>query len=162
MRYDLTRQQVAAIVAMLDDDEDEQLRADMLEGETNLYEMVSRLLEWIEEDEGAVNALAEQIDIRKVRQERAKHRIDGRREMIMALMDVAQLDKLILPEATITKRDLKPKLIVVSDDAVPDEYQVTKKSPDKKAINVAFEGAGELPNWLTREPGSRSITVRRK
>ena len=82
--------------------------------------------------------------------------------MIMALMDVAHLDKLMLPEATITKRDLKAKLIVANDDAVPDEYQVIKKVPDKKAINAVFERADALPNWLTREQGGRSITVRRK
>lgn len=162
MRFDLTRQQVAAIVAMLPDDEDEQLRADMLEGETDLYEMASRLLSWIEEDEGAINALAEQIDTRKERQERAKNRIAARRDMIMALMDVARLDKLALPEATVTKRDLKPKLLIVSDDAVPDEYTVSKRTPDKKAINAVFERAGELPNWLTRDDGCQSITIRRK
>lgn len=162
MRYDLTAQQVAAIVAMLPDDDDDQLRADMLEAETNLYEFASKLLASNEDDEGVVNALADQIDDRKARQERAKHRIAARREMLQALMDIAGIDKLALPEATVTKRDGKPKLVVVNDDAVPDEFQAIKKSPDKKAINTAFEHRDDLPNWLVREPAGVVLTVRRK
>lgn len=161
MRFDLTAQQVAAIVAMLPDD-DEQLRADMLEGETDLHEFVSKLLSWIEEDEGVVNALSEQIEARKERQERAKSRVSNRRDMIIALLDVAHMDKLTLPEATISKRDLKAKLIVANDDAVPDKYCTLVRKPVKAAINEAFEGRDDLPNWLTREAGRPSITIRRK
>jgi hypothetical protein len=153
--------QVAAMVAMLPDD-DEQLRADMLEGETDLYEMLSKILGWAEEDEGAIIALDAQMADRAERKKRAADRIANRRQMIAALMDIARLDKIVLPEATLSKRLGKPKLIVADDEAVPDEYQVTKKTPDKKAINEAFEDVPDLPNWLVREDGRDVLTVRRK
>ena len=162
MHFNLAAQQIAAIVAMLPDDEDDRLKADMLEGETDLHAFASKLLSHIEDDEGVINALADQIEDRKARQERAKHRIASRRDMLAALLDIARLEKLALPEATITKRPGKPKLIVANDDAVPDDYQAIKKVPDKKAINAAFEAADTLPNWLRREPAKDVLTVRRK
>lgn len=162
MNYNLTAQQVAAVVAMLPDDEDDRLREDMLEGETDLHAFAGKLLSHIEDDEGVINALADQIEGRKARQDRAKQRIASRRDMLAALLDIARIDKLTLPEATLTKRPGKPKLIVANDDAVPDEFQAIKKTPDKKAINSAFETADALPNWLHREPAKDVLTVRRK
>lgn len=161
MRYDLTAIQVAAMVAMLPDDDD-QLRADMLEGETDLYEMVSKLLGWAEEDEGAIIVLDQQMTDRAERKKRAQDRVANRREMIRALMDIGRLDKIVLPEATISKRPGKPKLDVVNDDAVPEEYQAVKLSPNKSKINEAFADAEELPNWLVRGEARDVLTVRRK
>lgn len=161
MRYDLTAQQVSAMVAMLPED-DAELRADMLEAETDLFEMVSRLLAWIEEDEGSATALAKQIEDRKVRAARFASRIDHKRDMITALMDIAKLKKMGLPEATISKRTAKAKLGIVDEKAVPDAYQVTKKTPDKKAINDTYSEALILPNWLVRLDPEDILTVRRK
>jgi outer membrane murein-binding lipoprotein Lpp len=162
MRYDLTRQQVAAIVSMLPDDDDETLRADMLEGATDLHEFVSKLLGWIEEDEGDVNALAEQIEARKSRQERAKARIASRRDMIMALMDVAGVDKLTLPEATISKRAVSPKVIFPNVDLVPDDYCKFDRKLDRDKLKAIQNGPDGLPSWATMDNGGQSITVRRK
>lgn len=160
VRYDLTRMQVAAIVAMLPDDEDDVLRADMIEGETDLYEFVSKLLASIETDEGDVNALAEQIDVRKQRQERAKMRIASRRDMIMALMDVAGVDKLMLPEATVSKRIIAPKPTFPNVDLVPDEYCKFDRKLDRDKLKEV--DPANLPSWATMDNGGQSITVRRK
>lgn len=163
MRYDLTVQQVAAVVAMLPDDGDEQLRADMLEGETNLYEFASKLLAHNEDDEGVVNALAEQIDDRKVRQDRAKSRIAHRRDMLRALLDIADIDKLALPEATVSRRSTPAKIAINDPKAVPEEYCVTEPKPSAAKIAAAFTvDSADLPNWLRVEPEKPSITVRRK
>ena len=158
MHYNLTAQQVAAVVAMLPDDGDEQLRLDCLEGETDLHEFASRLLAHNEDDEGIVNALAEQIDDRKVRQDRAKTRIQHRRDMLKALMDMAGIDKLALPEATISKRDVAPKVIVVDEALLPDSLCKFSRKPDMAAIK-ALETL--LPG-LSMDNGGTSITVRRK
>jgi len=161
MRYDLTAQQVAAVVAMLPDDGDEQLRADMLEGETDLYEFASKLLAHNEDDEGIVNALAEQIDDRKVRQDRAKVRIAHRRDMLKALLDIAGIDKLALPEATVSKRDIAPKPIFPNIDLIPDEFCRFDRKIDRDKIKALDLSAG-LPSWATMDNGGTSITVRRK
>lgn len=160
MRFDLTRQQVAAIISMLPDGEDETLRIDMLEGETDLHEFASKLLSGIEDDEGLINTLSEQIDVRKGRQESAKLRITSRRNMLIALMDVARIDKLQLPEATVSKRTIAPKLIVPDPDKVPDAFCKFERKLDReklKAINP-----DDMPDWATMDNGGQSITVRRR
>lgn len=164
MRVDLTLMQVKAVSDMLMDayGDDDQLLLDTLEGETDLYELVSHLLNGIERDEGDVKILAEQVADRSLRSKRAANRIKARREAIAALMEAAGLETLKLPEATVSWRMTAPKLAVNDSLAVPDEYTAIKRVPDKAAIDAAFAVDGELPNWLTVDPARPSIIVRRK
>lgn len=158
MGYNFTAQQIAAVRAMLPDDEDERLLHDSLEGLTDLHDYAGTLLSLNEDDEGVVNALAEQISDRKARQDRAKARIETRRDMIKALMEMAGIDKLVLPEATISKRDVAPKVIVVDEGLLPDTLCKFTRKPDMAAIK-ALETL--LPG-LAMDNGGVSITVRRK
>lgn len=163
MGYNFTAQQIAAVVTMLPDDDDEQLRADMIEGETDLHEFVAKLLSWNEDDEGVVNALAEQIDDRKARQERAKSRIAARRDMIKALMEIAGIDKLTLPEATVSHRVVAPKVIFPNIDLVPDAYCKFDRKLDRDKLKAIDPNSPDgLPSWATMDNGGTSITVRRK
>lgn len=164
-RFDLTKIQIAAIAAMLADElgEDERAYLDALEGETDLYEWVRRLLDKIEEDEGVQAALAEQIADRALRKNRAAGRIEAARRAIQALLECAKLDKLSLPEATISVRDTADKLVVNDPEAVPDKYIVKVPKPVMEKIKTDFTPQDEtLPNWLRVESGIKSLTIRRK
>lgn len=162
MRYDLTKIQVQAVAAMLGDnpafDEDEKLRLDMMEGETDLFEIVKRMLDSMEQDEGDKAILAEQMDSRKVRRDRCDARIKARREAIAALMECAGLDKLPLPEATLSLRKLAPKAIVTDVDALPDDYVTFVRKPNLAAI----KDAEMLPEGCALDNGGTSLTIRRK
>lgn len=164
MRYDITKIQVEAIVTMLRDEfaeDDERLLLDTLEGETDLFEMTGKLLGWIEQDEGAVTALKAQVDDRTERRRRFEARIAAKRDAVMALLDCAGLDKLQLPEATISVRALAPKPIVANEEALPDEYCRVKRTPDMAAIKAGLEAGATVPG-VTLDNGGRSITIRRK
>jgi hypothetical protein len=145
------------------DPDDEQLKSDMLEGETSLHEVVSQLLAENEDDEGIVNALDAQVDARAIRIERAKARIEGRKNAISALMDCAQETTLKLPEATLSLRTLKPRPKVTDADALPDDFVTiqTVRKPDNEAIKAAFEAGQSIPG-VTMTNGGSSLTVRRK
>lgn len=164
-RLDLTKIQVEAVAAHLRDflEEDERAYLDTLEGETDLFEWVRRLLAKIEEDEGNVAALKEQIGDRNVRKARAEARIETTREALKALLDCARLDKLVLPEATLSVRNTADSLKVNDPAAVPDEYTVPNPKPSMEKIKAAFTvETPDLPNWLRVEPGRPSLTIRRK
>lgn len=163
MRVDLTKMQVEAVVAMLRDDmdEDERLLVDTLEGETDLFEMVGKLLGQIEVDEGNVKALAEQIADRQSRKARASDRIDAYREAIQALMGCAKLDKLTLPEATLSVRQVPPKCLVTDEAAVPDELCRFRRSPDMALIKAEME-SGRVVSGVTLDNGGTTLTVRRR
>jgi hypothetical protein len=163
MRLDLTRIQIEAVAAMLADalEDDERAYLDTLEGETDLYEWVRRLLERIEEDQGVIAALSEQMADRQARKLRAADRVAANREAIMALLGCAKLDKLALPEATISIRDVPPKVIVSDEAAVPDELCRFKRSPDMAAIKAEME-SGRAVSGVSRDNGGRTLTIRRK
>lgn len=163
MRYDLTKMQVQAVAINLREalSDDERAYLDTLEGETDLYELVARLLDQVETDEGIQARLAEQIADRTARKQRAAERVRHTREAIQALMECAQIDKLALPEATLSVRKVAPKAIVTDEAAVPDELCKFKRSPDMAAIKAEME-AGRAVSGVPLDNGSISLTVRRK
>ncbi len=160
MRVDLTKLQVGAVAAMLRDvlTEDERLYLDMLEAETDIHELIRHLLNQIEQDEGIQAALAEQINDRLARKARAAERVKHNRDAIAALLECAGLDKLTLPEATVSVRKVPPKPIVTNPEAVPDEFCTFTKKPNMAAIKQA----DILPLGVTLDNGCISLTVRRK
>lgn len=162
-RLDLTKIQVGAIAAHLHDElgEDERAWLDLLEGETDLFEWVRRLLCRIEEDDGVQADLAEQIANRTVRKNRAAERVKSARTAITALLECAKLDKLTLPEATVSLRDVPPKAIVNDEAAVPEALTKIKRSPDMAAIKAEMEAGRAMPG-VTLDNGALSLTIRRK
>ncbi len=161
MRTDLTIIQVRAVVDMLrdalGDEGDDRLLLDTLEGETDLMEISRRILDAIEAEEGTRDVLSEQMDARKVRRDRCDGRIKAHREALAALMEAANLDKLPLPEATVTLRKNNPKRIVIDPDKLPDAYCTFTRKPNMAAIKEA----GDVPG-TTLDNGSVTLTVRRK
>lgn len=143
-------------------DLDEQLKLSTLEGETELNEIVSQLLADNEADEGDVAALETQIDVRKERKDRFKHRIESRKAAIASLMDCARITKLPLPEATVSLRTLQPAPKVIDEDALPDEFVKLVRKPDTQAIKAAFEEGKPLPPGVILSNGGASLTIRRK
>lgn len=144
-------------------DVDEQLKLSTLEGETELNEIVSLLLSLNEDDEGMIEQIKAQIDGRRERVERFKHRIETRKSTIVSLMDTAMLTKLPLPEATVSVRTLGPRLKVTDADALPDAFTipVTTRKPDMEAIEAAVEKGAVIPGVVMTNGGT-SLTVRRK
>jgi hypothetical protein len=163
MRLDLTKIQVSAVAAMLRDElaEDERLYLDTLEGETDLYEWARRLLDQIERDEGMAKALVQQIEDRAARKGRAEERIKANRTAIMALLGCAKVDKLQLPEATLSLRRVAPKPIVTDETALPDDLCKVVRRPDMAAIKAEVE-AGRTVSGISFDNGGLSLTVRRK
>lgn len=163
MRHDLTKMQVESVVLNLRDlfEDDEKLKLDTLEGETDLFELLKRLLDRIEDEDGSIAALAEQISDRQTRKERATKRKDAFREAITALMDCAQLDKLTLPEATLSIRLIAPKPVFPNVDLVPDEYCKFERKLDREKLKAVVAN-DTLPSWATLDNGGVSLTIRRK
>lgn len=141
--------------------DDEELLLDMLEGETDLFEIVRKLLDANEDDEGRKAALTEQMNIRKERRDKCDSRITKRRELIRELMEIGGVQKLPLPEATISRQKVKAKVTVKEADAVPQEFCKVTYKPDMEKIKAEYALSPVLPNWLTIEPERETIVIRR-
>lgn len=138
--------------------EDDILRADMIEGETDLYAVLAKLVD-LANDAGA---MAEAIKIRKADLDARKARYDrqeeGLRSLIQNLMEKADLSKVALPEATLSLSFRKPAPIVTDEAALPDEFCKFKRSPDMAKIKEA----ATLPAGCVMSNGKTVLTVRTK
>ncbi len=165
MRTDLTLMQVSALRTMLADqyEDDERGWLDALEGETNALELASRLVAQVEAEEGIHAALTEQMEARKIRRDRSDARKSAARDAIAAVLKCAGLDKLALPEASLSLRETAAKLVLANKEAVPDEFCTMRPVPMFDKIKAAYTpDTANLPNWLTVEPARPSLTIRRK
>lgn len=141
---------------------DERLFADMMLGESNIDRIVLRIHEQLARDEEMLAGIKERKAAIAERQKRIEQRRDAAKAMIGKALRIARLPKLELPEVTYSVRDGKAGLEVVDPAAVPEQFLVPKPVPDKRAINEAFEGVDELPNWLVRTPATDIVTGRSK
>jgi hypothetical protein len=146
--------------AMCGDDDD--LFADMIEGETSAVEVLARL----HNDRAATLELIEGIKAREADLKARKARMQTREAAIKAaigqVLRAVELPKVELPEATYSVREGKPRLEIVDGAAVPEGYCVFKPVPEKAVINAEFADAAELPNWLTRVDAQDVVTARTK
>lgn len=150
--------------AMLDElcGADERLFHDMLLGETNIDRIILRVHEQIARDEEMLAGITERQKAIADRKKRITARRDSAKLFIGKALRIARLPKLELPEVTYSVRDGRPTLKIVDAAAVPEAFTVSKPTPDKRAINEAYEDSDKLPNWLVREEATDVVTARTK
>lgn len=125
--------------------EDEELRADVLEGETELHDLVKRLLK-IRLDASAMATAIKTIKQGNAdRQARFERKADGASALLKSLLIAADTDKVTLPEATVSIT--KPRTIVeITDEAsIPQGFVEIKRNPKKAEIKKALEAGEEIP-----------------
>lgn len=140
----------AAVAALLADfpelAEDERLRADTLEGETDFHSVLRRLVIEVKAAAGHQTGLSETIKELQARRSAIEAREDRIRGVILSLMNAADLRKLPLPEASLSvsfraPAPEKPE----TADGLPDNLVRVKREPDMKAIADFIKAGGELP-----------------
>jgi hypothetical protein len=125
--------------------DDEQLKADMLEGETELFEIVRRLLNENEDDEGAILALKAQIEDRNIRKARAEQRRNARREERHLCQLVARATGLRYLTDNVGT-EMNPRLF---------SWYSLPESPALRDLNLSPFDAAENAAWLRQEAEAR-------
>lgn len=167
------RRQTEAAKALLVDvrnqgaDDDADLVADTIEGETNLMEAIEEAIAELDECDVLVTGLkAKESDF-----EARRKAIEKRAERIRALIEQAMLAtdqmSMKLPTATLSLSKRAPGLIVTDEADIPAKYWVEQPRPaprlDKKTLTADLreKDAAPIPG-ATLDNGSFSLTVRRK
>src|SRR3954463_8174038 len=94
-------------------DEDMALLADMLEGETNLFEAIDTALAEIDETEVLISGLKEKEGQFTARRRAMEERLKRFRTLIEQAMAMSEQTKLRRPAATLSLRTLPPDVVVV-------------------------------------------------
>jgi len=140
--------------------DDETLRSDMLEGCTNAMEVLSVLARWEEETAANIEVLKARKALLAARQARMEKRDEVIRASIQKVLEEADLKKVELPEATISLRVSPPKVVIVDESDLPDEFVRIKREPDKRALAEALK-AGKTVLGAALANGEPTISVRR-
>jgi len=138
--------------------DDVDLRADMLEGSTDLHEIIERLLNEEREANELIEAVKSRIETLSAR--RANHRLKqtSLRQVMMSILQRADLRKIKLPEATISITNKGRSVQVLDESLVPDVYCTFKREVSKTAIKDAILAGEEVPG-ATLDNGGETIRI---
>jgi len=141
--------------------DDEELLSGMIEGETDLHDLLRQVVKDIGETEAMCKALEAYMATLDERIARMEARNETRRNLILKLMELAHLSKAALPEATLSIR-AKPRSLVgnADPDAMPDEFVRIKRTIDRTAIKNALMD-GRAVEGFALDNGGVSLSIRR-
>lgn len=160
--YDVVRgtQAAAALIAELQGDDDA-LRHDMIEGETDLFEAIEAALAEIDECDVVAAGCKEKEAQFAERRRRSDARADRLRGMIEQAMCIAELPSVKLAGATLSLKSVPPKPIYEDEAAIPSEFW-RQPDPvlDKKKIADAMKDGRTIPG-VSMTNGSSALQIRR-
>lgn len=146
-------------------EDDAELVADSIEGETNLKEAVAWALDQIDEGDVLVIGLKAKEGAFAER----RHRIEERNERLRALIEqalvLAEGEALRLPVATLSLTKVKPAPVIDDEAAIPSEFFTPVPQPapklDKDALRAALDAGRDVPGARLSNGGFR-LAIRRK
>ena len=142
-------------------DDDEAIR-DMIEGETDLHEMIERVVMSMDEDGMLVTGLAARIDELSERKRRIENRISSKRAMVEQAMVIGEVETLERPTFTLSLRRVPPKAEVTDESLIPSSYwQPQPPKLDKKALLGALKEGASVPG-ATLSNGGIALQIRTK
>ncbi|WJR66994.1 siphovirus Gp157 family protein [Neorhizobium sp. CSC1952] len=146
-------------------EDDAELVADTIEGETNLMEAIDAALSEIDECEILIAGLDEKIKAFDARKKAQKDRAERVRALIEQALVMTDQTSLKLPSATISLAKRAPGLVITNEADIPTRFWIEQERPapklDKKALAEALKANEEIPG-ATLDSGSLSLTVRRR
>ncbi len=144
--------------------DDEDLRADTIEGETDLDTILTRLfIAWRSDEEMATGTKSIIADLRE-RKDRLERRVDAKKALAMSLLETADLDKRQLPVATLSIRSGRESVVVDDVDQLPQgAFTLIRKPIDAADLKkqIMAEKAGDFPG-AHLEIGDDTLAARAK
>lgn len=142
--------------------DDEVLRADMLEGSTDIREILTGLNRTLEDTKALIDGMQGRLEDLAARRARFRQRGEFVRDLMLRILESAQLRKLELPEVTLSTKN-NPQQIIGEPDAetLPDDLVKVTRAPDRKKIREALIAGQEVPGViLSNAPPSLMVRVK--
>ncbi len=148
--YLLSREMEAArvlkeqLAAVAGDDED--AIRDTIEGETNLHEIIRKVVEEISAATANIEGIKAHVEKLRARQDRLEAGIEIKRTAILNAMAIGEIRKLDAGIATLSRKPVPPKLVVVDEASIPSEFwKRADPTLDKKALTSALKNEEKVP-----------------
>ncbi|WP_158085673.1 siphovirus Gp157 family protein [Henriciella aquimarina] len=148
------------------DAEDAELLHDMIEGETDLFEMIDGVVDAIGQDKELLEGIAAREKDLRDRKERIKYRMEGRKAKIEQAMIILGDRKLERPEVTLSLSKRADKLVIENESDVPTQF-FKRQDPvlDKKGLTAALKALTETDEPIPGarlEPSPDTLSIRSK
>jgi hypothetical protein len=142
--------------------DDPVLHINMLEGQTDMFSVLTALVDAAEETKMLARAMTARIEDLKARRTRFGRRLDGLREVMLKVMQSADLKRIELADATLSQRANPPQILGDIDVAtLPDDICKIVREPDRTAIREALLAHREVPGvFLSNAPPGLMIKVK--
>lgn len=142
----IIRNQIEALKAIYPEiEEDADLLADTVEGETDFELVIAKLVDFVRDAETMAEAVKARKDEIGERQKRFERQSDAGRKIILSLMESAQQAKMTVAEATLSITKPREKLNIWAEEELPQGYFALVRKPDTKAITAALKAGDEIP-----------------
>ena len=154
------RQAADAIREMMEGDDDLRAFTDTLEGETDAFAIMDRLL-FLEGDTATmVSAIKDHESTLRQRRQRLEDRSVALRDAMQQVLDAAGLRTMPCPLGTVSLSAVKAGLVEIDAAETPTQL-LRPGQPDKAAIKKSLEAGEPVPGWALGDARD-TVTVRRK
>lgn len=148
-----------------DGEDDPELVADSIEGETGLLEAITEALDANDADEVLVIGLKAKEEAFETRRHAIEKRIERRTALIEQAMVATDQSTFRLPTATLTLAKRQPGVVIANEADIPSRFWIEQERPapklDKRALAAALKAKEAVPG-ASLDNGSASLSVRRK
>jgi len=138
---------------------DDDFKLDILEGSTDLLEIVDKLMINLSLTEGYVEGIKitrARIDARSVR---LKNKSDVIRSIIRRLLEAAEMRKFTVPHGTASLTAKPQNVEIVDEGLLPEEFFRITKSPNKTLIGEKLKAGEDVPGAQLSN-GGETLTIR--
>lgn len=137
--------------------EDPEVTTHMIEGETDLLEIVAKVVEEIDTELAHIEALSLQMDKIKRRSDRKKDKVERLKTSVSSALELANLKSHETPLAKISIKKIAPKLIVSDEALIPTDYWKTQDPKlDRKSLTTDLKD-GQSIEGATLSNGGQTI-----
>jgi len=145
-------------------EDDEDLKIDLLEGATDLFEAFDRYVALVRKLKGWVGCLkAEENDL-KARRNRYEDQIERLERGLQTALELIDVKKVERPNYTLSRRRVPPSVIIDPSREIdlPAKYWITPDPrPDRRAILADLKNGEQIPGAQLGN-GSETISIRTK
>jgi phage host-nuclease inhibitor protein Gam len=139
--------------------DDEQLRLDTIEGETDAHDIAARLVRLNNHAEAMAAGVKSEIEALNQRRQRYVEQSRRARVSLQQLLQAMNARKLELPAGTVSLRATPPSLVITDSEAIPADFWRVKREPDNTAIKDALK-KGQAVEGCTLSNGGETISIR--
>ena len=141
--------------------DDETARADIIEGETSLHDVIAMAVARVVELQGFLKANEAILEAISARNKRFEEQIDTLRTLVGSAMEIAGQKKLELPLGTVSLKAVPPAVRVTDESAIPSDFWKPQAPKlDKKALLAALKETSASVPGAELSNGGTTIQLR--